>query len=94
MTLKQPDFTIVESLSGFFDSRDYFTSLRTFLKTAFYSCHVGIMYVVSLDINPADLLAACIKLLERMRDETHAAASEKSVVAIPKYMSTLFPNFS
>ena len=47
------------------------------------------MYVASLDVNPAKLLAACIRLLEKMRNETNASSTEKSIIAIPKYMSKL-----
>ncbi|VDM32900.1 unnamed protein product [Hydatigera taeniaeformis] len=47
------------------------------------------MHVPSLDLNPADLLAACIKLLERMREQTNASTAEKSVIAIPKYMTAI-----
>ena len=48
------------------------------------------MYVASLDVNPAELLAACVRLLEKMREHTNASATEKTVIAIPKYMSKLF----
>ncbi|CDS40891.1 glutamate receptor ionotropic kainate 3 [Echinococcus multilocularis] len=78
-----------ESPSGIFGAKGYFTGLRTFSTTPFKSCHANDVYVASLSINPAELLAACIKLLERMRDETQASATEKTVIAIPKYMTVI-----